>query len=311
MYPILLTIGILPISSFGLFLLFSLILSSFIIWRISRVYEFDEEMVLDLILLTFVGGFLFSRFYFVVSNLNQFNDPWKILLINRYPGLSFWGGLFGGFITLKLFSRKFKIPFWELVDFAMVGLFLGISVASIGCLLGSCEYGLPSSSFFSVAQVGIIGRRFPIQIVESFIFFLTFFYLWRAVLRFHFTGKVAAVGLVLLGFYKFILEFYRGDRQVISLNRFNLHYDIWLSLIWSFLCISFGIKIFYKQSKRSFKADLGFILSIPINGHRRKLAISRVKKWCYNSKVNFKHQVSRWTKKAFKKINVKANPDQF
>jgi len=138
MLPILFTIGSWPVSSFGLFLVAALFAASFVIWRLTKVYDFDGEQVIDIILLTFFGALIFARIYFIVTHPSLFeeNGFLKMILINRYPGLSFWGGFIGGMISLIFVVRNFKLNFWQIADFATVGLLLGLSIGSLGCFLG-------------------------------------------------------------------------------------------------------------------------------------------------------------------------------
>src|SRR3990167_2090131 len=124
MFPILLTIGNFPISSFGLLLGLGIFFGSFTVWRIARSFDFDAEKIVDLIFLTIGIGFVFSRAVFVLGNLSFFDSFTKIFFINRYPGLSFWGGLIGGLIFLWWLSKKNRIPFFRVADIAMIGFFI-------------------------------------------------------------------------------------------------------------------------------------------------------------------------------------------
>ncbi len=302
MWPILLTLGSIPISAFGFFLLISLLLSSFIIWRLSQAYEFESEKVIDLILLTFIGGLVFSRFYFVLFHLDQFKSFYNIFLINRYPGLSFWGAFFGGVGVLKFFSKRLKIDFFQIGDIFIVGLFAGLSLASLGCLLGSCGYGQISN--WGVVQVGVLGKRFPLQIVESVLSLGAFFYLWKRVLRFHSLGSIASLGLILLGFIKLLTEFFRGDP---SLELLNIRYGF----IWSILIILVGIYEYYKATKRSVKHDFSYSASLIHNTSRRKAVVSKINKSWYNFSVNFRLSLKRWKRSLQKLLNIKSRPTNF
>lgn len=303
MKPVLFTLGSLSISSFGVFLLISLLIALFIIWRVIRVYELNEEKVIDLFLLIIAVGFIFARIYFVLFHLPQFNDITKVFLINRYPGLSFWGGFLGGLLTLKLFAPKFKANFWQISDFAVVGLFIGISISSIGCLLGSCQYGLPSNSTTAISQVGILSKRFPLQIIESIVFLIGSIILWRSVLKFHFFGAVFAKGLILLGIFKFILEFFRGDQQ--KLSNFSLGF------LWAVLFIILGIRVYYMQSKKSLVRDFQNFIALFYNKNKRRLAVLKFFKTWYNLKVNLRVRFKEMSRSIFKLLNVKSNPNKF
>src|SRR5438552_13186037 len=113
MFPTLFSIGKFGISSFGVFLAFGFILGVFLIWRLARAWDLDEEKILDLTLLTFFGGLIGARIYFVLSHLSFFGlNPLKILLFQKYPGFSFWGAFLGGWLSLFYFAKKFKWDFW-------------------------------------------------------------------------------------------------------------------------------------------------------------------------------------------------------
>lgn len=304
MKPVLFTVFEQPISSFGVFLIISILVSAFFIWRIIKVYELDEEKVLDLIIITFIAGLIGSRLYFIILNFDKFNDLLKIILINKYPGLSFWGGLMGGLVGLLLFSKRFKMNFWQLGDFAVVGFLIGSATISFGCLLASCQYGLVTGAPFAINQVGLIGKRFPLQIIEGLIYYFLFFSSYKAVLRFHFAGQVLSKGLIFFGIFKLILEFFRGNREFLT-DYFSLGF------VWSIFLIISGIWVYYHQSKRSFKADLTFILSLYKSKNSRTLVVSKTRKSWYNLRVNFKVALQKWFRRLFKLLNVRPNPQKF
>lgn len=304
MKPVLFNIASQPISSFGIFLFLAFASSLFIIWRLARTYDFNLEKTIDLVLITFLGGMLGARLYFVFFHQDQFDSLFEVLLINRFPGLSFWGGLFGGLLTLRILSSKLKISFWQAADFAIVGLFLGLAIASFGCLLGGCQYGLISDSSWAVKQAGLVGKRFPLQIVEAGLFLSSFFYLWYLGLRFHFTGKIAALGLIILGTIKFILEFFRGDRQKLVL-------DITAGELFSLLVLVVGVFSFYYLAKRSPWSTLKFLIKLVVNQGTRRLTLSRLAKSWYNLKISWRIKLQSMHRNLSRRFNVKSNPTKF
>ncbi len=304
MYPILVSIGPLALSSFGLFLSLAILFGSFVIWRLAKVYDLDPEKVLDLILLTFIGGLLGARLYFVALNFSKFNSLTQIILINRYPGLTFWGGLFLGIVVLYLLSKRLKFDFWLIADLAAVGLFLGLAVGSIGCLLAGCQYGVPTNSLLAVTQVGLIAKRFPIQALYSLMYLIGFFMLWGICLRFHFKGKVATLGLIVLTIIIFFLGFFRADSSKIY-AQFSLDHFI------SAVLFIVSLVIYYHQSRRSLKRDLNSIMAVFVSSKSRNLLLSKFLKSWYNFQVNLRLLVTRWYKKATRKFHVKSNPTQF
>ncbi len=304
MKPVLFSIAGFSISSFGVFLSISIALALFFIWRIIRAYELDEEKIIDLFILTMLSGFIFSRLYFVMLHPNQFVDFTRIFIINRYPGLPFWGGFFGGLLVLKLLCRRYRLNFWQIADFAVVGLFIAISITSLGCLLGACQYGEVTSSAWAVTQVGIIGKRFPLQLIESLIFFLGFLTLSANALRFHFFGQILSQGLFLLGLFKFILEFFRGDKQII-------YGPISVGYVFSLALFASGVYIFYKQGRRSINYDIKLFLGFFYNSQKRRYIISKLMKSWYNLRINLRIALRRGVKGFFAKLQIKSNPNKF
>lgn len=303
MLPVLFTIFGQPISSFGFFLSLAFIVAGFIIWRIINVYEIDEEKAIDLVLLTILISLVSARLYYVLFHLSQFDQLQKVLLINHYPGLSFWGGIIGGGIGLYFLSKRFKVQFWQISDYATVGLFSGLVVGNLGCFLGSCAYGL-ESRLFGVIQIGIIGKRFPIQIVEALMFLVFAIFLWRQVLKFHFAGQITAKGLIILGIIKLIMEFFRGDRQFIS----GL---VSLGLLFALGLIGLGVTIYYQKSKRILKDDVKLLGLILIEDKKRKWALSKLHRNWYDWRVNLRVRMQNNRRALFKLLNVKSNPKKF
>ncbi|TSC64167.1 MAG: phosphatidylglycerol:prolipoprotein diacylglycerol transferase [Microgenomates group bacterium Gr01-1014_93] len=133
MLPVLFSIGPIPVSSFGLFLSLGFIYGSFLVWRLARAWELNEEKVLDLIILTFFGGLLGARIFFVTLNFDFFKeDLFKILLITKYPGINFWGGFLGGWLTLFIFAKRLKFNFLQVADIAAIGFTGALILGDIG-----------------------------------------------------------------------------------------------------------------------------------------------------------------------------------
>lgn len=304
MLPVLFTVSGFSVSTFGVFLLLSILVATYLIWKLGMIEELNVERILDIVLISLIGGFIGARAYYILFHLPEFNSFWKVILINKYPGLSFWGGLIGGYIALKLISNRFKINFWQVLDLAIIGVFIAIPITSIGCLLSSCQVGLPTNSFLGVSQIGYLGKRFPLQIFEALLFILFFYSLWKKSLKFHPFGYIAYKGLLILGVLKFILEFLRGDTQ-------KLLGPLTLGHLWALILFSFGVIIYHRLTKKTLTQDLKFITSLFTNSGKRKLVVSRIYRNWYNLFVSLKFSIQRWPKKMAKLLNIKSNPQRF
>lgn len=310
MHPILFSLGPVSISSFGFFLALAFLVAVFISWRLAHLYDLNEEKILDLAILTFFGGILGARIFFVGTNWELFGTFYKAILLNRYPGLSFWGGLVGGSLTLYFFARRTKFNFWQIADFAGVSLLIGIVLGDLGCFLGGCAYGVTSNLPLAFPVVGVMGKRFPVSVLESMILLFAFFPLFRAAVRFHFAGKIAAFSLITLGIVKFLTEFWRGDNKILPFLA-----GISLGHFFSTGVLILGIGIFYQKSKRSAVADLKGWAEIFYLPNRRQILLLQIKKSWYNFKITWEVKIKKAVKildnlpKILKRrFNVKSTP---
>lgn len=299
MFPVLLTIGNFAVSSFGVFLALGFLLGVFLIWRLSRAWDMDEEKVLDLTLLTFLGGLIGARVYFVIEHWDFFAVNFsKAILFYKFPGFSFWGGVLGGWLTLFYFSKRFKLDFWQIADIAAVGFLGGLILSDIGCLLGGCGAGIPYKGFLAVAQIGNIGLRFPTQAVQALLLTFALFKIWKRAIHFHLRGVIVAQTLIFIAVIKLLTEPLRANH--------NQNYFFLLTL---FLL---GWVIFYRVTGRNILVDIRnlglFLVNLVKSNHTgrdaRALLIEDLKKGWYNQTTSLGWKF-RSLKKFLGRLNVR------
>lgn len=298
MLPVLFSIGNISISSFGVFLALAFLFGVFLIWRLSRAWDLPEERVLDLTLLSFAGGLLGARIFFVAEHWQFFSSLDKILLINKYSGLSFWGGFLGGWLALYFFSRKFKMDFAAVADIGMVGFLGGLILGNLGCFLGGCGVGIQSNLFLAAPMVGVIGKRFPVQILEALLLSWVLIRIWGKATHFHPRGLIVSQCLIYIGAVKLLMEPLK---------------DLSSGFLFPLTLIVLGTHIFYRihSGKRTLLADiksfLKFILSLFNNSKTRNLAVQQIKKSWYNQKIAVLWRL-RSLSKILRRMRVKIAP---
>lgn len=308
MFPTIFSLGPFTISSFGFFLTIAFFAAIFVMWKIARVYDVDEEGILDLSLLTFMGAILGARIYFILTHFSLFDTPIKMVLINRYPGLSFWGGALAGILILYFFAFRLRLNFWQVADFASVGVSLGLVIGNIGCFLGGCGYGIVSNLPIATPVVGVIGKRLPISLIEGLILTFVFTFLYRRVLKFHFNGLIASIFLVLVGFTKLMTEYFRGDSKVFVLWFGPGH-------LFSAFLVFLGVAIFYFRSNRNIIKDLKIIVVLAQSAKRRQELLLSIRKSWYNSQIEWKIRLGKFITYTFsapqrmkRRLNVRTAP---
>lgn len=120
---------------------------------------------LRLLLLTVVAsglGLLSAKVYYVLTH------PGERRALTT-AGMSVQGFVIATITTLLIFSPVLRLPLGEVLDVTAPGLLFGMAIGRLGCLLGGCCVGRPTTSRWGVwssdRRVGV--RRIPVQLLES------------------------------------------------------------------------------------------------------------------------------------------------
>ncbi len=165
MYPILFSIGSVHIFSFSIFLVVSWVVFSFIFWKSLRRVVSDEQQIFDLMFYSTLMSLFASRLTFVAFHWQLFADtPLKIFAFWVQPGLSLYGGLFGGIATLLFKMKQYKLRLAFISDALAFSLPSALLAGEIGSLLDGTVVGKATNLPWAVRYVGHLGLRHPIQV---------------------------------------------------------------------------------------------------------------------------------------------------
>jgi phosphatidylglycerol:prolipoprotein diacylglycerol transferase len=156
-------------------------------------------------------------------------------------GFSILGSIMGILFCMPIYLKIKKIP--VLPYFDLIALFAPLlqAISRLGCLCAGCCHGIPCTKTWcitytdslSLAPLGI--SLHPTQLYSSLalfsIFLLLYFYVQKHVQR---TGLVLCWYLILVGAERFIVDFWRADREFFPFDTNQLlssHQYISLGLI--------------------------------------------------------------------------------
>ncbi len=215
MYPVLFNIGPVSVYSFGLLLSIGLIFGVYYAWKQGRASNLAEEKLLDTSILVILGGLVGSRILYVWSNWPSFVDD--LLAVPQFwkGGLSFWGALIGGVITILILSRRLHWPAGSLFDLAAPSVAIGASFGYVGALLNGSAFGAETTWAWGIRLQGLPGLRNPSQLLEAGLQLVLLLVLLRLRPRAPFAGFLALTYLTLYSIGRFGLEFLRGDATLV------------------------------------------------------------------------------------------------
>ena len=222
MYPEIFRIGDFPINTYGVLLAAGLILALFAAAKLAERDGLPKERIYDLGLWTILGGLLGSKvlMFFVEDNVHVFS-----LDFLRSGGVYF-GGFIGGFVTLVVLIRFYKLPFWKVGDAFAPGVALGQVFGRQGCFSAGCCWGKPTDLPWGVhfTEAGHTNTGVPIygpdgsdlflhptQLYESFTMLAVFILLVLLHRRKKFDGAVLLAYGAIYSTFRFLVEFVRDD----------------------------------------------------------------------------------------------------
>jgi len=136
-------LSFLQIRWYGIMIAFGFVLAAIMAHRLAKRWRIDTEQVTNLCLISFIGGIIGGRLYFVALNWSAFFvQPWEILAM-WHGGMSIHGGIIGGFLTAAIYSRFTKLKILRSLDLGGCVTPLAQAVGRWGNFFNSEAYGKP------------------------------------------------------------------------------------------------------------------------------------------------------------------------
>ncbi|WP_296325556.1 prolipoprotein diacylglyceryl transferase family protein [Treponema sp. UBA3813] len=190
--------------------------------------DFPEKLVFPLMCFIELAVILGGKILFLlinIHNLTKIFEKFGFIAIFTKTGFVFYGGLFGGFIAVLVFSKIYKISLNEILPLVISVTPLIHAFGRIGCLFVGCCYGIEYDGFCSVRLHGV--NRFPVQLLESTMLLVLFVVL--QVFLYKSRNRVPFAYFLGYGTLRFFCEFLRGDESRGFIGQFSV--SAWISLI--------------------------------------------------------------------------------
>jgi phosphatidylglycerol:prolipoprotein diacylglycerol transferase len=204
MLPVIFSLGPVTIYSLALFIGIGFFLAAFIIWRRLRDLGFNEEEVIDFVLLSALAGIFFAKVVNYLANQNFFGFT--------------LGGIFAGVIlVLYLFQKRKNWSFWQVADELVFALLPFSVLFQVGLFLDGSSPGRPTGMPWGIYFPGSLVRTLPVPIFLGVAIFVVWLFIlqierhWRTWewYRSKNNGLLALVFLGLISLANFGVAFWR------------------------------------------------------------------------------------------------------
>ncbi|MCL5046726.1 MAG: prolipoprotein diacylglyceryl transferase [Actinobacteria bacterium] len=226
MYPILFRIGSFPVRSYGVMIMFGILLGGLAAYYRARKRGSYAGHVLEFAPVAAIAGILGARIWEIIFSWNNFAGSPAEMPAIWHGGLSIQGGIAGGIIAGVWYARRNRLPLWEFADILAPGIILGQAIGRIGCFLTGDCYGIPTNSIFGVVYPpGTIAYAahgshaiYPTVLFEA-AWDLVVFGLLFLLERWNPRSRAGTTFLAYLGLYsagRFFVEYLRDDSLLIA-----------------------------------------------------------------------------------------------
>ncbi len=266
MHPILFENDWLTVRTFGVFLLLSFLLFTYLIYRVSHFRAVHLSFLTTRALSFFFAGLIGSQVFFVLNNLpsvsselhGAFQQGWSFTEITLFivslltQGMSIYGGIVGFLVFFFIVGKLHHVNFKEWFDILVVSFLPALSLGMIGAFLGGEWYGLPSLDFpFGVVFSNVnsvVPYTAPIHPIQ--LYFLGVCIVGSVIGAGIFRrsmdgGLTAAISVAFVAMGNFFIEYMRGEEvlRIVGLSMNQI-----LSLILLFVSGYFLFQFYLKKN---------------------------------------------------------------
>jgi len=210
LHPVLFSIGGMAVTSYAFFMVLGIVAAIGWFRHQSRLEGPADPHSWTIILSALFFGSLGAKLMAVALSAGRYPSFGVIQFL--YAGRSIVGGLIGGWFGVKLVKRVLGIHTRHGNAIAPAAA-LGLAVGRLGCLLGSCCYGKPTTGLIAV-DFGDGQRRHPTQLYEALFDLALFAWLVRANRRHPPPGRLFRHFLFAYFSFRFFIEFIRAEPVV-------------------------------------------------------------------------------------------------
>jgi len=137
----------LPIAGYGVMLCLAIVIACGGAVHAAHRARFDVGACIAACGIAIAGAFVGAALLHAVVQCLRLGSLGALLLP---PGLAFFGAVLGGACALALFGRALRLDVLAVADRAVPAFCIAHAVGRVGCLLGGCCHGAPSSGPLAV-----------------------------------------------------------------------------------------------------------------------------------------------------------------
>lgn len=245
MNPVAFEIFGISIRWYGILIGCGMMIGAYIAMKEAKRQGFEEETLLDILIISLPCAIIGARLYYVLFNLGAYDTVWQALNI-RSGGLAIHGGVLAAIGSFSIYAKIKKLEFWKWLDIVAPSLILGQAIGRWGNFINQEAHGGPTDLPWGIMVDGM--KVHPTFLYESLGNFIIFFILFKMRKTKKFDGQQIAWYMILYSIIRFFIEALRTDS--LYLGEFRVAQLI------SLLLVALGVLLLHVRGKKKheFKA---------------------------------------------------------
>lgn len=203
----------------------SFLISGYIVWKSLKENKIPDHLILYSLVFTMVCIPFCAKEYTILEHYDQNISFFE-------AGFSSIGGVIGLLFSAVFFDWIVKVKRHFFLSVYVKVIPLLYSISKLGCFFAGCCFGFEYTHFGSVVYEH--GHYFPIQLVESIVFFFIFLYVYRQ------KRSNISTTIILCSIAKFFLDYFRFNHDGLNFSMNQI------------MCIPFIFICFYFLWRRRF-----------------------------------------------------------
>lgn len=213
MHPVLFQIGETAVPSYGILVTLAMLIGLGVALLLAGKSGLPVMETATYLLFLVMASLLGAKAYlmiFTAVELALAGQPvsWAALLEHKSMGV-FYGGYIVGIFFSIWYLRKVGLPLWKVSNIVPAAALMH-AVGRVGCFLGGCCFGRPSSAPWAVQFPGHLEAVHPTQLYEAALDLLNFGVLLLAFKHKRFDGQVFCLYLFNYSVIRYVVELFRG-----------------------------------------------------------------------------------------------------
>ncbi len=245
-----------------------------------KVTVHPYQLVGNMTFIAAIGGIIGAKLFDMIEDIPRLlEDPIDVIFAGS--GLSIYGGLIVGGLSVVYYARKKGLSIIHVVDACAPALILAYGIGRIGCQLsGDGDWGMPNDTpipdaisflpewmwafdypnnvlginlqedFTRMGLVSLTGKAWPTPFYETVMSFIIFGILWALRKKINAHGVIFSLYLAFNGIERFFIEFIRINPRYSFLG-----FDLSQAQIIAIILFLFGIVGFFFFTNKSKKSS--------------------------------------------------------